>query len=155
MEEPQVPEANADAQQPTHRQVGASAGLVAEFDPHSVVNDADNPDITEGYANLDIATPKETVEEQQEAREVLTRSYPTLIIADIENEDFGEDILVAVVYATPNPTLSRFHFFRTTLSPKFLICFMDLQQPQFISFKPILILFLWSTFKLALLFTLI
>ena len=36
--------------------------------------------------------------------------YPTVIIADIENKDFGEDILVVVVYATPNPTLFRFHF---------------------------------------------
>ena len=81
---------------------------MAEFDRHAVVNEAVNPDITEGYANPDIAKTEEIVEEPQEAREVWTRSYPTVIIANSKNEDFEEDILVVVVYATPNPTLFMF-----------------------------------------------
>jgi len=33
-----------------------------------------------------------------------------VIIANSKNEDFEEDILVVVVYATPNPTLFMFFF---------------------------------------------
>ena len=102
---------------------------MAEFDRHAVVNEAVNPDITEGYANPDIAKTEEIVEEPQEAREVWTRSYPTVIIANSKNEDFEEDILVVVVYATPNPTLFMF-FLRTTLRPEILNLIRDLQQPQ-------------------------
>ena len=75
---------------------------MAEFDRHAMVNEADNPDITEGYANPDIAKPEEIVEEPQEAGEVRTGSDFNVIVTGDRNEDIGEDVFHCVYYCSPS-----------------------------------------------------
>ena len=100
---------------------------MAEFDRH---DEAGNPDITEGYANPDITKPEEIVEEPQEAQEVWTGSYFTMIVADSKMKTLKRHSRCSRLCHHQS---HHFYvsFFRTTLSPEFLIFLWDLQQPQF------------------------
>ena len=107
---------------------------MAKFDRHAMVNEADNPDITDGYANPEIAKPEEIVEEPQEAGEVRTGSDFNVIVTGDRNEDIGEDVFHCVYYCSP-----QFYclFLGPLLSPEiFHFCFRALQQPKFLAFEP-------------------
>lgn len=104
LEEPQVPKActDANAQRQNWCQVRTSADPVAEFDGHAMDNEADNTDITEGYANPDFTKPEEIVEEPQEAGEVQTECNFHVIVTGSRNEDIGEDVFHCVYYCSPS-----------------------------------------------------
>ena len=95
-------------------------------------NEADNTDITEGYANPDVTKPEEIVEEPQEAGEVQTECDFNIIVTGSRNEDIGEDVFILFITVPPvlcfvfkTPCLEIFHF-----------CFRVLQQPKFFKFEP-------------------
>ena len=84
---------------------------MAEFDRHAMVNEADNPDITDGYANPEIAKPEEIVEEPQEAGEVRTGSDFNVIVTYSKNEDIEEDISFCYLFCFPPPMPAFFCLF--------------------------------------------